>query len=122
MRLTALATGLLALALSTSAFAAASYGGGGQRGDQSNGVQTSRSSSGGELFVPQCYPTGISHVVRCSTPVLIPVAGGDSCYCSDVKVRTSKGLVTEKRCSSERLAGVAQKKVPVAQCETTRRW
>ncbi len=109
MRLVVLAAGILAIAMSGTAFAAATYGGG--RQTQDSGLTTARSGgSDGQFFQPQCYPTGITHVVRCSTPKLVPVSAGDSCYCSEVKVRTSQGIVRESRCSSEKIAGVCRRR------------
>lgn len=106
MRLAIAAAALVAIVFAGAADAAVA-GKANQAGGTGPGA--SRGGEAGALFVPQCYPTGITHVVRCTKPV--PTASAaESCSCTQVRIRNKSGkLVRKMECTRDASVGTERK-------------
>jgi hypothetical protein len=72
------------------------------------------------MLITQCYPTAIAYQPRCAPKK--NVVEHEECYCAEVPVKTSTGVVKMKvKCSEFRINKLAQIKVRADDCTTVKR-
>ena len=111
------AAALLAVAVAAPASAAFTYA----ANNQAPASEKSTSGENANPYNPNCFPTAITHVVKCIPPRKTSASATD-CYCSEIRVRTKAGVLVKKvRCTKYRVQDIVQIRVIAGDCDSIRR-
>jgi hypothetical protein len=111
------AAAVLAVAVAAPASAAITHA----TNNQAPASGKSTSGENANPYNPNCFPTAISHVVKCIPPKKTNSPATD-CYCSEIRVRTKAGVIVKKvRCTEFRVQDIVQIRIVAEDCGSVRR-